>query len=129
MPGKSQRYTFRKGDFYDTLSKRVKKFFKNNNQDKNNQSIYKANSFWIFKSIVTLLVGSFFFSITFFSKEVTYWTYLYSFLSGIQMISFAFITLHDASHWAIFSKSYCKDGDEIISRISNAIVLFNNDLW
>ena len=40
-----------------------------------------------------------------------------------------FNILHDASHSALFSKNVWPNGDEIISRIFNSLVLWNHDMW
>ena len=40
-----------------------------------------------------------------------------------------FCSLHDYSHSAVFSKTISKEGDEVLSRISYALILWKHELW
>ncbi len=117
--GKELLYSFDDNGFYKTCLKKVRNYFGDELSITNK---IKADHFWFMKIVFLLFIFSFLIK-----------TYLYyrsniivAFI-GILLIGLEFCTLHDASHFALFSRnSYL---NETINRITNAIVFWNHEMW
>ncbi|KRX05534.1 Cytochrome b5-like heme/steroid binding domain [Pseudocohnilembus persalinus] len=119
-----QKYTFNKGEFYDVVRERVRKYF---GTEKNVNHKVKINAFWFTKvSIITILyLASLYFS--FFTNYSTKLTCLISFISGWLLIAVGMCVYHDASHFALFQRNFEKN--DVFTRIVGAFLLFRPELW
>lgn len=112
-------YTYKKSDFYRTLSKRVK-------HDYFNINTTKATWWWVIK-VLGILMFSFWIMYSVFSEE-PFW--LSNLCNGIMLgachVSIGFNVMHDASHSAI---SNDPNINETLSRITNASLLWNHHIW
>lgn len=63
-----QKYTFEKGDFYDTIRTRIRAYF---GSAKNVNDKVKINNFWIIKSIILSLCYVFNLYMAFFNSEIS----------------------------------------------------------
>lgn len=112
-------YTFEKDGFYNTLSKRVVNYFKNNNIH------HKVTNISLIKFIGLIYCWLQFFYLSSNSNYLLLQC-LYSFISGIICMMLEFTIMHDASHFGLFKNvKYNK----LLSFIWNSFGLWNSTLW
>ncbi|VVU94954.1 Fatty acid desaturase [seawater metagenome] len=123
-PGVEQIYNFDKNGFYYTLKKRVREYF---GQKKSLTDKIKINNFWVIKTIISICMFIFTYSIAFFSTSIFALRVLNGFLSGILFVVLGFCIMHDASHYALFNKR--NQINIYFSQIWNSFALWDYDLW
>lgn len=120
-------HTFADGEFYRTVQQRVRTYFGKDTDRQDHQTIdYHSNSFWVIKSIFTFFVYMITFYIAFYSDLEFTIKLLFGVLSGLIVVQLGFIVLHDASHCAVSKTSIIND---TLSRITNAILLWDHRMW
>ena len=122
--GTNQLYTFNENDFYYTLKKKIKTYF---GKEANVINKIKINYFWIFKIIILGIIFLFTYLKAFIFYGGIIINCVFACLSGIVLIMLGFCVMHDASHYALFSKK--PRLNELISNIWNSIAIWHCDLW
>tara|TARA_B110001469_G_scaffold83238_1_gene78776 strand:+ start:4879 stop:6120 length:1242 start_codon:yes stop_codon:yes gene_type:complete len=112
-------FTFKEGDFYRTIQKRVKTLFENKS--------YKSNQWWLYKSLsqAFLFFTTFILSFYYHSLGIYYRIFL-GLISGHMIVQFGFGVMHDASHNAISNKSNI---NSLLSNIWNSLAFWDGQLW
>jgi linoleoyl-CoA desaturase len=111
------KYTFKKEDFYDVLTNRVK--------IKMNQ-YYKSDNIFYIKSIIFFYIYFFMTYLYLFSKINIIYKCILSFLCGILEMILNFTIMHDASHYALFKNP---KKNELLCKIFCSWTLWNGSMW
>ena len=112
------KYTFNENNFYKILKKRVRNLFSNGS--------HRANSWWIFKSSIQVIVYIFNFIIAFYSNWSFWARVLSAMVAGHMVIQTGFGIMHDSSHFAISKNHRIND---FLSNTWNAIAFWDGQLW
>ena len=107
-------YTYKKGDFYDVLTQRVKKFLRPGAKSVTRYA-KSAWTYWLKIAFLIVVIG-YLHSITFWVKEHSNWNYLTAYLTGFISMSLFFNVLHDANHFECFAAPNIS-WNEVLSRI------------
>ncbi len=102
-------FMFKKNDFYDTLTRKVKYYFLANNLS------HHSNSFWVKKAFIQAILYLVSFIIFCYCHEIgLILRIVLAFFSGHMFIQYGFSVMHEASHCAI---SFDHEHNEILSKI------------
>ena len=116
-----QLFMFKEQDFYDILTKRVKRYFLFNNLS------HHYNSFWIKKALIQVSLYLVSFLLFCYCKGIgLILRMILAFFSGHMFIQYGFSVMHEASHCAI---SPDHKHNEALSKTWNSLALWDHQLW
>jgi len=114
-------FRFHENEFYSTLSKKVRTYFKNRQQS------HHANIFWCIKSFLQVfLYSTTFYMASYLTYLPIYQRILLNMFSGHMFMQCGFGIMHDASHSAVSYNSYV---NEILSGAWHGLAGWDNRIW
>jgi linoleoyl-CoA desaturase len=116
----SPMYSFDNNGFYRNVQTRVRSYFEKR------QISHHSNWFWLFKTLLLILIYGIAAYYAFFSSAMFIFRLCCTVIASITIMRVGFVIMHDASHCALSNKPWINN---ILSRITNAIALWDHRMW